>query len=61
MSIQDPPMDIIWKVDRGTPFDHLYFTLYSKPASKIDYIVWPVVLLHTLGPVICKGVAQAFD
>lgn len=34
------------------------YRAYTVNGSKIRYVVWPPLLLHKDGPVLCKGVAQ---
>ena len=39
-------------------FDTDMFKVYTKKGEKVDYIVWPPLLLHKDGPLVGKGVAQ---
>ena len=59
MSIQDPPMVFIDKIDRGAEFDTDFFRKYkNNNGHKFDYLVWPALLLFERGPLVVKGVAQ---
>ncbi|KAL4229671.1 hypothetical protein ACF0H5_010059 [Mactra antiquata] len=58
MSIQDPPVYLLYNVTPGARFDHVYFREYTKSGSECDYVVWPALLLHKNGPILYKGVMQ---
>lgn len=58
MHLNDPPIHIDFKVKPGDKFDTNKFKIYTKSGNKIDYVVWPPVLLHEGGPLLCKGVSQ---
>lgn len=42
-------------------FEKNKFKDYTKRGMYIDFVVWPVMLLHKDGPVLCRGVAQGTD
>lgn len=42
-------------------FEKSKFKDYTKRGMYIDFVVWPVMLLHKDGPVLCRGVAQGTD
>lgn len=58
MCVQDPPVELVFTGRKGEPFDETFYTYYTKSGNKIDYVVWPVILLYKDGPVIRKGVAE---
>ena len=58
MALQDPPMMIDKSIKSSDSFDTDIFKVYTKKGAKIDYIVWPPLLLHEDGPLVGKGVAQ---
>ena len=58
MHLQTPPVHLDVDIETNTKFDANKFKQYTKSGSKIDYLVWPYLLLHKDGPVLCKGVAQ---
>lgn len=57
MSVQDPPVVLETAVQSGE-FDSDKFKTYTKTGKKVDFIVWPPLMLHSNGPLLCKGVAQ---
>ncbi|KAL3863843.1 hypothetical protein ACJMK2_005571 [Sinanodonta woodiana] len=58
MCMQEPPMIFVGKVEQNSPLDTKSFRCYSRPGDKVDYLVWPALLLHERGPVVVKGVVQ---
>lgn len=56
MQIQDPPAVLLFV--RGDNDAMTYFRPYTSSGSKLEYIVWPAMLLHENGPMVSKGVAQ---
>ena len=58
MALQDPPMIIDKTTKPSDGFDTDNFKVYTKKGDKVDYIVWPPLLLHKDGPLVGKGVAQ---
>ena len=45
MCVQTPPMALAALPKQGDKFDADQYTAYSNRGSKIDYVVWPAVLL----------------
>jgi len=39
-------------------FDTKMFKSYTKTGPRLAFVVWPALMLHKGGPVVCKGVAQ---
>ncbi|XP_060569842.1 uncharacterized protein LOC132728252 isoform X1 [Ruditapes philippinarum] len=58
MHVQTPPVVIDTCAKSGSNFDTSRYKQYTKAGKKIDFIVWPVLLLEEGGAVLCKGVAQ---
>ena len=56
--VQDPPMFISLDIRRGDTFDEDLYKAYTKSGKTVEFVVWPVLLLHKTGPILCKGVAQ---
>jgi hypothetical protein len=57
MNAQDPPVVLDTSNVTGN-FDDNRFRTYTKSGKTVDYVVWPPLLLHNDGPLLCKGVAQ---
>ena len=58
MHLQTPPVYLDADLETNSKFDTNKYKQYTKSGSKVDYLVWPTLLLHKDGPVLCKGVAQ---
>ncbi|XP_060606043.1 uncharacterized protein LOC132758386 [Ruditapes philippinarum] len=58
MAVQDPPLAFSPSIRRGDVFDTELFRIYIKKGTRVAYVVWPALLLHKEGEVICKGVAE---
>ena len=58
MCIQDPPVVLMFSGKQGTNFDGQLFTTYTTEGRKVQFIVWPAILLYNDGPILRKGVAQ---
>ena len=56
MVVQDPPLAL--SISSSSRFDTQVFREYTKRGPDVDYVVWPALLLHEGGPLLCKGVAQ---
>ena len=61
MCVQDVPV-----VFDNTPryydsFDDTKYRTYTSKGPRVAFVVWPAMLLHEDGPVLCKGVAQGYD
>ena len=60
MSVQDPPVVIGSYPKHGDVFDLNKYKAYTKSGSLLEYMVWPPLYLHHGGPLLEKGVAQAY-
>ncbi|XP_060566221.1 uncharacterized protein LOC132725150 [Ruditapes philippinarum] len=58
MHVQTPPVIIDMCAKPGSNFDTSRYKQYTKAGKKIDFVVWPVLLLEEGGAILCKGVAQ---
>ncbi|XP_056012096.1 uncharacterized protein LOC125681059 isoform X2 [Ostrea edulis] len=58
MAIQDPPMLLHFGPAQNEDFDKNVFRLYTKQGNRVDFIVWPALVLHVNGPIVQKGVLQ---
>ena len=58
MVVQGPPLRIHDAQTQETIATEKYKT-FTVCGTKLDYVVWPALLLHEDGPVLSKGVAQA--
>ncbi|XP_062574366.1 ESF1 homolog [Saccostrea cucullata] len=54
MCMQDPPMVII-SPERGQEIDKGLFSLHGRRGKTVEVCVWPALLLHDGGPLVCKG------
>ncbi|XP_045206667.1 uncharacterized protein LOC123558887 [Mercenaria mercenaria] len=60
MTVNDPPVVFGPNISVGEMFNTDMYTAYTKSGNKVEFVVWPALLLHANGPVLCKGVAQGF-
>ncbi|XP_060566866.1 uncharacterized protein LOC132725703 [Ruditapes philippinarum] len=58
MVVQDPPLSFGPNIRRGDVFNTDLYKAYTQRGNTVAYVVWPALLLHTGGSVLCKGVAQ---
>ncbi|KAK3100592.1 hypothetical protein FSP39_022255, partial [Pinctada imbricata] len=58
MCIQDPPVILEFNATHGQVFDDKIYRHFTKSGKTIDYMVWPVMYLHSNGPLLQKGVVQ---
>ncbi|XP_053398896.1 uncharacterized protein LOC123556660 [Mercenaria mercenaria] len=58
MVCQEPPLVFHLNVQKGEQFDNNKYKHYTLTGTVIDYVVWPALLLHQEGSVLCKGVVQ---
>ncbi|CAC5416656.1 unnamed protein product [Mytilus coruscus] len=60
MAIQEPKMFLDQKLLPGDKFDKNEYKEFVKSGDKVGYIVWPALFLHENGPLLYKGVVQAY-
>lgn len=58
MAVQSPPMHIFCNGSPGSELDRNLFSEYTQQGEKLDFIVWPAVLIENGGALLSKGVAQ---
>ncbi|XP_056011830.1 RB1-inducible coiled-coil protein 1-like isoform X2 [Ostrea edulis] len=58
MVAQDPPVCLKPSEKNDKKFDKEIYREFTSSGKKIDYVVWPALLLHEGGPLLNKGVAQ---
>ena len=57
MKTQDVPMLFTWQ-QQHERYNRDMFTPYTRRGEVVVQTVWPAVLLHENGPVMCKGIVQ---
>ncbi|XP_062583077.1 uncharacterized protein LOC134244843 [Saccostrea cucullata] len=58
MVAQDPPVYLKTSAKKDNKFDKEIYREFTSSGTKMDYVVWPAILLHEGGPLLKKGVAQ---
>jgi len=57
MVVQNPQMAFVYPMVNAK-FDTKSFKCYTKDGPRVAFVVWPALMLHEGGRVVCKGVAQ---
>ncbi|CAG2203700.1 unnamed protein product [Mytilus edulis] len=60
MVIQDPVMHLDDDPVSNTPIDKNTYKEFVKSGDSVAYVVWPALFLHKGGPLLYKGVVQAY-
>ncbi|XP_071126093.1 uncharacterized protein [Mytilus edulis] len=60
MAIQDPMMQLDKDLQPGTVFDKSTYKEFVKSGDSVSFVVWPALYLHENGPLLYKGVVQAY-
>ncbi|XP_076070127.1 uncharacterized protein LOC143041877 [Mytilus galloprovincialis] len=60
MAIQEPMMYLDDKLQVDTRYNKTEYKEYVQSGDKVRYIVWPALYLHENGPLLYKGVVQAY-
>lgn len=60
MAIQDPVMYLDDDPIPCTPIDKNTYKEFVKSGDSVAYVVWPALFLHKGGPLLYKGVVQAY-
>ncbi|KAL4230297.1 hypothetical protein ACF0H5_010681 [Mactra antiquata] len=58
MRLQSPPVCIDSIEKKGSSFDKKKYREYTQSGKKIEFVVWPTLLLHEKGGILSKGTAQ---
>jgi hypothetical protein len=56
--VQDPPLAFGQIVTKGEKLNTNIYKAYTIRGDRVAFLVWPALLLHENGPVLCKGIAQ---
>lgn len=56
MLLQDPPL--VFHLDEVKVFDSSKYKAYTVTGTRIDFVVWPPLLLYKKGSILTKGIAQ---
>ena len=60
MAIQDPVMYLDEELTPDTAYDKGTYREFVKSGDKVTFVVWPALFLHEGGPLLNKGVVQAY-
>ncbi|KAK3100176.1 hypothetical protein FSP39_015785 [Pinctada imbricata] len=61
MRVQDPPLVLDFTSQNGDKVDESLYRFFTKTGDFFDFLVWPVLYLHNKGPMLKRGVVQAFS
>lgn len=59
MSVQDPPMYLLFKVKHGLEIASDKFERCPSHGKRVDYVMWPAVFKEEGGTCLQKGIVQA--
>ena len=60
MAIKDPVMHLDEELILDTAHDTSVYREFGKNGDKVKFVVWPALFLHEGGPLLNKGVVQAY-
>jgi hypothetical protein len=60
MAIQDPVMHLDEELTPDTAYDKSVYREFNKSGNKVTFVVWPALFFHEDGPLMIKGVVQAY-
>jgi hypothetical protein len=60
MAIQDPVMSLSEEIKPDTVYNRDVYKEFVQSGDKVKYLVWPALFLHEGGPLLYKGVVQAY-
>ncbi|XP_071126082.1 uncharacterized protein [Mytilus edulis] len=60
IALQDPMMHLEEDITPGSAFDKNIFKEFVQSGNCVNYVVWPALFLHRHGPLLYKGVVQAY-
>ncbi|XP_061188238.1 uncharacterized protein LOC133196344 [Saccostrea echinata] len=62
MVIQDPPLVFYYPEEtEGQEFNTKRFQFYTRSGTKLEYVVWPALLLNKGGNLLRKGIAEPVE
>ena len=60
MAIKEPVMHLDEELIQDTVYDKSVYREFVKSGDKVTFVVWPALFLHEGGPLLNKGVVQAY-
>ncbi|XP_064618225.1 uncharacterized protein LOC135482263 [Liolophura sinensis] len=60
-AIQEPPMVLYFQLPEDKIVDHSLYQFYKKAGTHARCVIWPALLLHSAGNVLCKGEVLVID
>lgn len=60
MVIQDPMMHLDDELESDSEFDKTIYKEFVKKGDRVQFVVWPALFLYKGGPLLYKGVVQAY-
>ena len=60
MAIQDPVMHLDEELTPDTAYDKSVYREFIKSGNKVAFVVWPALFFHEDGPLLIRGVVQAY-
>ena len=60
MTLQDPVMYLDKDINPGSKYDKNTYKEFVQSGDTVRYVVWPALFLHKDGPLLYKGVVQAY-
>ena len=60
MAIKDPIMHLDEELTPDTAYDKDTYGEFVKSGDKVAFVVWPALFLHEGGPLLNKGVVEAY-
>lgn len=61
MAIQDPVMYLDEDIPADTQIDKNTYKEFADRGNTVAFVVWPALFLHKGGPLLYKGVVQAYS
>ncbi|KAK3100067.1 hypothetical protein FSP39_014227 [Pinctada imbricata] len=58
MRVQEPPVVLSFDCEKGKTVNADLYRHYTRTGTKIDFMVWPAMILYEGGPLLSKGVFQ---